>query len=371
MSRATRIPSPRLAAPGVVLLAIAVLFPALSAHGLDMKAVVEEAAIAAGQDPEGAKKSPVQRGVERLNERAAGAATDRIMKKGKAAGKKGLRLLERTKKLGSLTKKMTRRYGPAVRRGARLAGPVGRALDSYDVAHTAGKKLISPLIVGPMIDRHFERQWEGRETRLRDEIQYLRQRGERRREHKERLTTVIAVGRAMRMLEEERRRKAGLADEAALTSPERQQEEEERERALREAEEERQRQEREAERQRRQAELLERERRAAEDYARQQAREERERREEDKRRNAELVKMFQDIGKQWQKQAQDFQRQQEAERRREAGRAGTAEPDPFLAEFARITARTEREMSGISSEEDMQKVRSFHRRLGETLRNGD
>ncbi len=198
-------------AAAVVVLA-AVSLAVIPAHGFGLKDVVDEAVVAAGQNPEEARKPVALRQWERERDEIAGELADRIEKGALAAGKKGWDWLEKGKKFGVTAKKIARRYGAAVGKGLKLAGPVGQVVNTWDTGNTIGGKLIAPLIAVPLIERYFDRKWKAQEEELRQEVARLRHLGEQRRKHQEDLANLIAVDAAMRMFREDRKRETAPAD---------------------------------------------------------------------------------------------------------------------------------------------------------------
>ena len=198
-------------AAAVVVLA-AVSLAVIPAHGFGLKDVVDEAVVAAGQNPEEARKPVALRQWERERDEIAGELADRIEKGALAAGKKGWDWLEERKKFGAAAKKIARRYGAAVSKGLKLAGPVGQVVNTWGTANTIGGELIAPLIAVPLIERYFDRKWEAQEEELRQEVARLRHLGEQRRKHQEDLANLVAVDAAMRMLREDRKRETAPAD---------------------------------------------------------------------------------------------------------------------------------------------------------------
>ena len=187
-----------------------------------MKDAIDDLTAAAEADPEGREKSFLQQRLEREFDRTADKvadlAADKIEQQTLAAGKKGWDLLEKSKTFGRAAKKIASRYGKAVKRGLRLAGPVGRVVDAWDTGYTIGEKVIAPTIAVPLIDRYFENKWEKQEAQLRREVAEIRKLGETRRRHLENATDMLAAGLAMRGLEEEKRN-AASADSASSDDP--------------------------------------------------------------------------------------------------------------------------------------------------------
>ena len=187
-----------------------------------MKDAIDDLTAAAEADPEGREKSflrqRLEREFDRTADKVADVAADKIEQYTLAAGKKGWDLLEKSKTFGRAAKKIASRYGKAVKRGLRLAGPVGRVVDAWDTGYTIGEKVIAPTIAVPLIDRYFEKKWEKQEAQLRREVAEIRKLGETRRRHLENATDMLAAGLAMRRLEEEKRN-AAPADSASSDDP--------------------------------------------------------------------------------------------------------------------------------------------------------
>lgn len=209
--------------PGVLAVALtlaSISLPAAPANAFGlkpaawggMKDAIQDLRAAAREYPEGKEKSLLQerleRDFDRTVDKVADVAADKIEQVTLAAGKKGWDLLEKSKTFGRAAKKIAGRYGKAVKRGLRLAGPVGRVVDAWDTGYTIGEKVIAPMIAVPLIDRYFEYKWEKQEAQIRREIAEIRKLGETGRRHIENATDMLAAGLAMRRLEEEERNTA-------------------------------------------------------------------------------------------------------------------------------------------------------------------
>ena len=188
-----------------------------------MKDAIDDLTAAAEADPEGREKSFLrqrfEREFDRTADKVAGLAADKIEQQTLAAGKKGWDLLEKSKTFGRAAKKIASRYGKAVKRGLRLAGPVGRVVDAWDTGYTIGEKVIAPTIAVPLIDRYFENKWEKQEAQFRREVAEIRKLGETRRRHVENVTGMLAVGLAMRKLEDEKQRVSTPANSPSSDDP--------------------------------------------------------------------------------------------------------------------------------------------------------
>ncbi len=187
-----------------------------------MKDAIQDLRAAAGEDAEGREKSFLQerleRDFDRTVDKVADVAADKIEQVTLAAGKKGWDWLEKSKIFGRAAKKIAGRYGKAVRKGLRLAGPVGRVVDAWDTGYTIGEKVIASTIAVPLIDRYFENEWEKQEARFRREVAEIRNLGETGRRHMETATDMLAAGLAMRRLEG-KRRNAAAADSDSSDNP--------------------------------------------------------------------------------------------------------------------------------------------------------
>ena len=195
-----------------ILTLAAVSLAAVPAHGFDLKPSWEDAMKAATdrlntpgkENPEGNGKSPGEELVDSEVDRLAGKAADKIEEGMWKAGEKVWKGLEATKTLGPTMKKLGKRWGPAAKMGTRLSPHVGTALTSWELGHAVGE-VISEKIVNPLIDRHFENEWKEQEEELRRDIEHNRSLGEQRRQGKETVSNMWAVGLAMKKLREDKR----------------------------------------------------------------------------------------------------------------------------------------------------------------------
>ena len=160
-------------------------------------------------------KSAAQIELQERIRKYQGAATDKAAKaveKGVAKGGRKLwNALEKSKKFGKTALKMAKRWGPAAKRGLRLAGPVGRVVDAWD-AGTAVGTAIYKYGVGPMIDAHFERKGREQQERHEREIEEIRKNAELRRNV---AAQMAAQDKLARELDEEKRRLEGPDRSAA------------------------------------------------------------------------------------------------------------------------------------------------------------
>lgn len=114
----------------------------------------------------------------------------------RAGGKAWDSLAKSDSKVGELAKKAAKRWGPAVRKGLRLVGPVGKVIDTADAGLTVGNT-ISRHVVIPLIDGHHDRKSrELGEQILRDAME-IRKRGEFRRKLDDDIAAYKREARAM------------------------------------------------------------------------------------------------------------------------------------------------------------------------------
>ena len=163
------------------------------------------------RNPDGTEKTLMQHQAERELDKITAKAADAIEKQTLKAGRKAWNWLEKTKEFGAAAKKVAKRYGAAARKGARLAGPAGQVLNAWETGTTIGS-VIGEQIAVPMIDRYFDSRSEQQQEQLSREIAHLRSRGLQRRQHKQDLADILAVGLAMRKLQEDKRRAKAPAD---------------------------------------------------------------------------------------------------------------------------------------------------------------
>ena len=133
----------------------------------------------------------------------------------KTSGKAWDALMKSGSKVGELAKKFAKRWGPAVRKGVRLAGPAGRVVETADAGFTVGRAIGENVVV-PLIDRYFDGKSRELEEQIRRDIMEIRKRGEFRRRLDEDIAYYESEARAM---DEEERRLYGPTDGGAASDP--------------------------------------------------------------------------------------------------------------------------------------------------------
>ena len=190
-----------------VAIAAAVSFAPPPALGFGLKDV-------AGGPQDNTEKSLLRQELEWEADQARGKlaekAADQIEKAGLKAGKKAWDRLEKSKTFGPAARKMTARYGAAVAKGIAVTPKARAVLGAWETGAAIGGA-IAPLAVA-WIDRYYDGKWKEQQEQLARETAHLRKLGEQRREHKENLSNLLAVGAAMRMLQEDRERAKAAAD---------------------------------------------------------------------------------------------------------------------------------------------------------------
>ena len=120
----------------------------------------------------------------------------------RAGGKAWDSLAKSDSKVGKLAKKAAKRWGPAVRKGLRLVGPVGKVIDTADAGLTVGSA-VSKHVVIPLIDGHYDRKSRELEEQILRDAMEIRKRGEFSRTLDE---DIAAYEREARAMDEEERR---------------------------------------------------------------------------------------------------------------------------------------------------------------------
>lgn len=147
--------------------------------------------------------SATEQFVAEQSSKVAGKAADAIEQGTiKVAGKAWDRLARSDSNIGEFAKKAARRWGPAVRRGLRLAGPAGRVVDVADAGVTVGNA-IARIGVIPLMDRVHGARSRELEEQIRRDVEEIRKRAEFSRTLDEDIATYQRASRAMD--EEERR----------------------------------------------------------------------------------------------------------------------------------------------------------------------
>ena len=158
------------------------------------------------EEAERRRRSAAEQFVAERGGKVAGEAVDALERGGiEITGKAWDRLMKSDSKVGEYAKKAARRWGPAVRRGLRLAGPVGRVVDVAEGGITIGNA-ISRFGVIPLMDRVHGARSRELEERTRREVEEIRKRAEFTRTLDE---DIAAYQRASRAMDEEERRLYG------------------------------------------------------------------------------------------------------------------------------------------------------------------
>ncbi len=198
----------------VPVLAAVSLLPAAPAHGFGLRDAAAGRNAAAEERARDGETSLARQKLDWEIDKAAGKladkAADRIERAALRGGSKAWDRLEKTRTFGPAARKIARRYGAAVARGIAVTPKVRAVMGVWDASTAVGGEL-APLAVAA-IDRLYEGRWAEDAERLARETAELKRRGERRREHKEDLSNVLAVGQAMRRLREEREGAKTAAD---------------------------------------------------------------------------------------------------------------------------------------------------------------
>ena len=119
------------------------------------------------------------------------------------------------KRVGELAKKTAKRWGPAVMKGLRLAGPAGRVVEAADAGIIVGGAIGENVVV-PLIDRYFDGKSRELEEQIRRDMMEIRKRGEFRLRLDEDIAYYESEARAMA---EEERRLYGPTDGGAASDP--------------------------------------------------------------------------------------------------------------------------------------------------------
>ena len=197
--------------PLAILAATLAVAPPVHAFGLGGAQVVEgigKAAdvLKAAEEAERQRKGVDEQFVDDQIGVIAGKAADEVERGSIKAGRKAWDALTKSdSKVGDLAKKAARRWGPAVRRGLRLAGPAGRVVDTAEAGYTVGTA-IARAVTMPLIDRYFDGKSRELEEQTRRDVEVIRQRAEFSRTLDE---DIAAYERASRAMDEEERRLYG------------------------------------------------------------------------------------------------------------------------------------------------------------------
>ena len=134
----------------------------------------------------------------------ADKATDAIEQASIKLSRKAWDALKKSdsKRVGELAKKTAKRWGPAVMKGLRLAGPVGTVVTTADASITVGSAIGEHGVV-PLMDRfYFDGKNREIEEQIRSQVKEIRKRGEFSRRLDE---DIAAYQREARAMEEEER----------------------------------------------------------------------------------------------------------------------------------------------------------------------
>ena len=168
-------------------------------EGLEKAADMLEAAEEAERRGAGAAEQFVHEQSDELAEKAADAIEYGSIK----AGRKVWDTLMRSdSKMGELAKKAARRWGPAVRHGYRLAGPVGKGVDAAQAGYTVGNAVAKSVTI-PLLVRVQGEQTMELEEQIRRVIEAIRKQAEFSSTLDERIAEYRRESQAMD--EEERR----------------------------------------------------------------------------------------------------------------------------------------------------------------------
>ncbi len=150
----------------------------------------------------GAVERELDEGVRKVEGQVTEKAADLVEKGVAKGGRKLWSLIEKSKKYGKTARKLAKRWGPAAKRGLRMAGPAGRVVDAWD-AGTAVGGAIYKYGVGPMIDGYFRRKGRRQQEQLEEEIREIRKEAELRRKVDAQMAAQEKLAREL--AEEERR----------------------------------------------------------------------------------------------------------------------------------------------------------------------
>ena len=152
------------------------------------------------------RRSATEQFVAEQSGKVTGKAADALESGAiKVTGKAWGRLVKSDSKVGEIAKKAARRWGPAVWRGLRLAGPVGRVVDVADAGITVGNA-IARFGVIPLMDRVHDARSRELEEQIRRDVDEIRKRAEFSRTLDE---DIAAYQHASRAMDEEERRLYG------------------------------------------------------------------------------------------------------------------------------------------------------------------
>ena len=133
----------------------------------------------------------------------------------KASGKTWDALMKSGSKVGELAKKAAKRWGPAVSKGLRLAGPAGLVVNTAETGFTVGGAIGENVVV-PLIDRYFDGKSRVLEEQIRRDMMEIRKRGEFRRRLDEDIAYYESEARAM---DDEERRLYGPSGGSTASDP--------------------------------------------------------------------------------------------------------------------------------------------------------
>ena len=206
-----------------MILSVTLLGVAAPAHGFGLSGTqfVEGLgkigdALESAEEAERHDRSNTEQFVDDKVGEIADQAADRIEQGSiKAGGKAWDALVKSDSKVGELAKKAARRWGPAVRKGLRLAGPAGRVVDTADAGYTVGS-FIGEHGVAPLIESYFDGESRELEEQIRRDIEEIRKRGEFSRKLDQ---DIAALEREARAMDEEERKLYGSDGGGAASDP--------------------------------------------------------------------------------------------------------------------------------------------------------
>ena len=174
-------------------------------------------AVKSAQEAERHDRSDTEQFVVDKTGEIADKATDAIEQASIKLSRKAGDALKKSdwKRVGELAKKTAKRWGPAVMKGLRLAGPAGRVVEAADAGIIVGGAIGENVVV-PLIDRYFDGKSRELEEQIRRDILEIRKRGEFRRRLDEDIAYYESEARAMA---EEERRLYGPRDGGAASDP--------------------------------------------------------------------------------------------------------------------------------------------------------
>lgn len=197
-----------LAAIVVAVLPVATPVHAFGLSGAQVVEGIEKAGdvLNAAEEAERHRKSATEQFVAERSGKVVGEAAGAIERGAiRVTGNAWDTLVKSDSKIGDLAKKAARRWGPAVRRGLRLAGPVGRVVDTADAGLTIGTGIARFGFI-PLMDRVYDSRSRELEEKIRRDAKKIRKRAEFRRTLDE---DIAAYQRASRAMAEEERRLYG------------------------------------------------------------------------------------------------------------------------------------------------------------------